>query len=189
MKYFKKLVGKKVYLSPINPTDYEQYCAWINDFNTTVCLGLATTNTSLNQEQKILEDLAQGHNYAIVKIADDKLIGNCSLNEINHINRTATLGIFIGEKDNRNQGLGTEAMELLLSYGFKVLNLSNIMLKVFAFNKRAINAYQKLGFNQFGRRTAAYFINDQYYDTIYMELLKKDFTSNILAEVFNSIIR
>ena len=31
MKYFKKLEGEKVYLSPINQEDYEIYVKWLNN--------------------------------------------------------------------------------------------------------------------------------------------------------------
>ena len=32
MKYFKKLVGDKIYLSPRNIEDAELYVKWMNDF-------------------------------------------------------------------------------------------------------------------------------------------------------------
>lgn len=54
-------------------------------------------------------------------------------------------------------------MELLLDYGFNALNLQNIMLEVFDYNKRAIKAYEKVGFKVIGKRRQAKFfliIND-----------------------------
>ena len=39
MKYFKKLVGEKIYLSPPNEEDIEIYTKWLNDFNTTDYIG------------------------------------------------------------------------------------------------------------------------------------------------------
>ena len=35
MKYFKKLVGEHIYLSPIRVEDVEKYTEWMNDFETT----------------------------------------------------------------------------------------------------------------------------------------------------------
>ena len=35
MKYFKKLVGERIYLSPRNLEDVEKYTEWMNDFNIT----------------------------------------------------------------------------------------------------------------------------------------------------------
>ena len=39
MKYFKKFVGKRIYLSPMNIEDAETYVKWLNDFNVTNGLG------------------------------------------------------------------------------------------------------------------------------------------------------
>lgn len=49
--------------------------------------------------------------FVIVTIEDNEMIGTVSLESIEHINRCATLGIFIGNKDFRSKGYGTEAME------------------------------------------------------------------------------
>ena len=62
---------------------------------------------------------------------------------INNINRTAELGVFIGDNDHLSCGYGSEAIMLILDYGFNFLNLNNIMLRVFDFNIRAIKAYKK----------------------------------------------
>ena len=34
MKYFKKIVGDKIYLSPINSDDYLKYTEWLNEVQT-----------------------------------------------------------------------------------------------------------------------------------------------------------
>jgi len=182
-RYFMKMSGKKVYLSPINPEDYEQYALWINDFKISCGLGSSIGNYSLPKEKEVLERLAsEGHNYAIIDSENDTLLGNCSLFDIDQINRKAELGIFIGEKGNHNKGYGKDAIELILSYGFKVLNLNNIMLKVFSFNKNAISAYEKSGFIEIGRRHESYLVNGTWYDDVFMEILSKDFKSSYLDE-------
>lgn len=40
MKYFKKLVGDTIYLSPRNSEDVEIFTKWLNDFQVTDGLGL-----------------------------------------------------------------------------------------------------------------------------------------------------
>lgn len=176
MKYFKKLEGKQVYLSPINLEDCETYTRWINDLNTTVRLGNASATISLYSEKAFLENMVKEQNqFAIIKKEDDQLLGNCGLLEVNHIHNTSKVGLFIGEDANRGKGYGTEALSLLLSYSFKVLNLNNIMLQVFAFNENAIGAYKKLGFREIGKRSQSYLLDGTYYDEIYMEILAKDF--------------
>ena len=71
---------------------------------------------------------------------------------INYQNRIGTVGIFIGDESNRNNGYGAETLKLLLDYGFNYLNLNNIMLTVKSFNERAIKCYEKVGFKEFVRR-------------------------------------
>lgn len=184
MKYFRKLEGERLFLSPISMDDLEQYTAWMNDLSTTVQLGNASTHVSLASEKEYLEKLIrEGHNYAIILKSSEMLIGNCSLFNINPVHRTAEVGIFIGDEKHRGQGYGAEALELLLAYGFKILNLNNIMLKVFAFNQRAIRSYEKVGFRIFGRRSQAYYLNGKYYDVIMMEALAQDFKSSLLDDV------
>lgn len=119
-------------------------------------------------------------NFAIVNIENDKLIGNCSLMNINYQNRIGTVGIFIGDENNRSNGYGTEALKLLLDYGFNYLNLNNIMLTVKSFNERAIKCYEKVGFKEFGRRRESYFLNGKYYDDIHMDILVSEFKGNYI---------
>lgn len=139
MPYFKKIVGERVYLSPINVEDVEKYTEWVNDLDVTINLIIAPNVYSLEKEREALIRLnKEGYNFAIVTLDKDELIGNCGLIDVNLIHRTAEAGIFIGNKNYWNKGYGTEAMNLLLDYGFNLLNLNNIMLRVYSFNKSLI---------------------------------------------------
>lgn len=118
--------------------------------------------------------------FVIATLDDDKIIGTVSLERIKHVYRTATLGIFIGDKDYRSKGYGTEAIKLILEYGFKYLNLNNIKLDVMAFNEKAIACYKKCGFKEYGRRRECEFINGKYYDCISMDILAREFDGNYI---------
>lgn len=184
MKYFRKLVGDNVYLSPVNMEDLKQYTQWLNDLHITTRLGNATENITMDKEKELLERLDKdGHMYAIIEKETDTLLGNIGLFNINNIHRIAEIGIFIGNSECRGKGYGTEAMRLLMEYGFKILNLYNIMLTVKDFNENAIEAYKKIGFKEFGRRKECYFLNGKYYDVIYMEVLAKEFKGEFLNEL------
>ena len=181
MKYFKKLVGEKVYLAPMMMENLEKYTEWMNDFETTDYIGRSASVTSLEGERNWLErNIDNDGMFCIIEKESDKLIGNMGLKDINHLHRTATLGIFIGDKESRNKGYGTEAIKLLLDYGFNYLNLNNIKLDVFEFNQRAQACYEKCGFKEYGRRRKCYFINGKYYDIIEMEILAEEFEGNYI---------
>lgn len=175
MKYFKKLIGERIYLSPMNVDDLEIYTKWMNDFAVTDGIHQSSQLISLSSEKDFLENKKNSYQFAIVDKNTDKLIGNCGLDKIDHIDRIAEIGIFIGEEEYRNNGYGTEAIKLLLDYGFNYLNLNNIMLRVFSFNERAINCYKKVGFKEIGKRRKCIYTNGKYYDEIYMDILNDEY--------------
>ena len=181
MKYFKKLVGDRIYLSPRNSEDVEKFTEWLNDFETTDYTGRSGILTTLDGERKYLEENSNPEaTFVIVTLEDNKMIGTVSLEDINWINRTATLGIFIGDKEFRSKGYGTEAIRLILEYGFKYMNLYNIKLDLMEFNERALKCYEKCGFKEYGRRRKCKFVNGKYYDSISMDILADEFTGDFI---------
>ncbi|MBP1925317.1 RimJ/RimL family protein N-acetyltransferase [Sedimentibacter acidaminivorans] len=175
MKYSKKMIGKRVYLSPMSIEDAEIYVKWLNDFNVTDGLGTSNNIISVESEKEWISQNTSKYQLAIIRLEDDMLIGNCGLQEIDHIRQCGVVGLFFGEEENRSKGYGQEVLNLLLNYGFEYLNLNNIMLKVFSFNERAINCYTKVGFKEIGRRRQSYYLKGRYWDEVYMDILKQEF--------------
>ena len=181
MKYFKKLVGDRIYLSPRSIEDAEKFTEWLNDFETTDYIGRSGRLLTVAEEKEFLEkNINSEATFVIVTLDDDKMIGTVSIEKINHLNRTGVLGIFIGDKDYRNNGYGTEAIKLILEYGFKYLNLNNIKLDLMEFNERALKCYKKCGFKEYGRRRKSEFVNGKYYDKISMDILKEEFEGDYI---------
>lgn len=181
MKYFKKLLGDRIYLSPRNIEDVEKFTEWMNDFEVTDYIGRSAQIMSLQGEKKYLEEDANPEaTFSIITLNEDKMIGTVGLEKINHINKNATLGIFIGDKEYLSKGYGTEAIRLLLDYGFNYMNLHSIRLSLMSFNERALKCYQKCGFKETGRIRENKFINGNYYDTICMDILKSEFNENYI---------
>ena len=182
MKYFKKLIGERIYLSPMSIEDAEKYVEWLSDFKVTDGLGRSSNLMKIEDEKTWIMNESKNSdlNFAIVNLEKDELIGNCSLMDISYKNRIGTVGIFIGDENNRSNGYGTEVLKLLLDYGFNYLNLNNIMLTVKSFNERAIKCYEKVGFKEFGRRRESYFLNGKYYDDVHMDILANEFKGNYI---------
>jgi len=125
--------------------------------------------------KKVVEGL-EGIRFDMVLLDGDVLIGHISLHDIDHFNRHAFLGIVIGESEYHSKGYGAEAVRLVLDYGFKTLNLHNIMLSVHADNHAGIACYKKVGFKDAGRRREWLFKDGKYIDVIYMDILAHEFT-------------
>lgn len=191
MAYYKKLVGEKVYLSPKTSSEEEIqiHTEWMNDFEVTDYTLRSGLLFSPAMEREWLENTDKDKTSMVFNIVDletDKLIGTTGLHSINRTNRTAELGIFIGDKDYRNNGYGTEVVNLLTEFGFKYVNLHSIYLYVLANNERAHKCYLKCGFKEVGRTRESAFINGKYYDTIYMDILESEFKGDFIK---NKVIK
>ncbi len=168
--YFKKMVGIKCYLSPLDVEDAPLFTQWVNDYDITRYLTLSPMSISEISEREFLEKVSREHHYAVVDLKNDRLLGTCGFLSVDHLNQTGEVGLFIGVKDVWGQGYGAEALSLLVDYGFRVLNLHNVMLQVRSYNERAIRCYEKIGFARFGVRTGAILREGQRHDMIYMEI-------------------
>ena len=181
MKYFKKLVGERIYLSPRNSEDLERFTEWLNDFEITDYLGRSGMLVSLDGEKQYLEKNNNPEaSFVIVTLDNNEMIGTVSLEKVDSINRSATLGIFIGNKEYWNNSYGAEAIKLILDYGFNYKNVHSINLELMSFNERALKCYKKCGFKEIGRIRQCKYINGKYYDTILMDILKEEFTESCI---------
>jgi RimJ/RimL family protein N-acetyltransferase len=186
--YFRKMTGNKCYLSPLNSRDAGKFTEWLNDLEVTENLTLYSSIINTENEKIFLETLCKDHNYSIIDNDTNELIGNCGFLDLDHLNQTAEVGIFIGNKNYWNKGYGTEALTLLVDYGFEALNLHNIGLRVYSFNERAIISYEKAGFKKTGKRREALLRKDERHDIIFMDILCNEFyeTNGIIKAIKTS---
>ncbi len=179
MKYYKKLIGKKCYLSPLNLEDADQYAQWLSDIDVGISLGCYTMQLNLKKEEKILEKMTERNDYVfgIIDKENDTLIGNCGLHDVNTIDGRAEFGIFIGDKSYWGKGFGKEATRLILDFGFNILNLHEIYLQVFEYNPAAIKLYEKVGFKRIGAFREAKHIGKRKFDVVIMDMLAEEYSS------------
>jgi len=189
MKYFKKIVGKKCYLSPVSYDDVEKYTEWINDMETGVFVLFASNVIGVAKEKEILMHLDQNDIiFAIIDKESNNPLGFCGLHNKNEIHRSAVLGITIADKNYWGHGIGTEAVQLLLDFGFNMLNLHSISLDVFSYNTRAIKCYEKCGFKYAGKKREAVFIAGKYHDVQVYDILFSDFTSPSIISTYDKVV-
>jgi len=179
MKYFKKLVGKKCYLSPLNLEDAPQYSEWLSNIEIGLSLEIFHTQLSVRKEEQILQQMIDRNEYifAIVDLTTDTLIGNCGLHNVHHINGLAEFGIFLGNNEYIGKGYAKEATSLILDFGFNILNLHAIHLRVYEFNTRARKLYESVGFKKTGMFRQAKAIGKKRYDVLIMDILADEYQS------------
>ena len=185
MQYFRKIVGDRIYLSPRGASDeeIEKFTEWMNDFQVTDYINKSEQIMTAIGKKEWLENTArknENKNFNIIDLNSNKLIGTIGLEKFNWTSRNAVLGIFIGDKNYRNNGYGTEAIKLLLEFGFKYLNLHSIRLSLLSVNERAHKCYLKCGFKDAGKSREEIFLNGKYYDKLYMDILEGEFEGDYI---------
>ena len=178
--------GELVALGPLRRDLLPLYLRWVNDFGALRTLG-AFLPTTLEDETKWYDEWTTSETivpFTIYRRPEMHPIGTASLFEVDHRNRTATFGIFVGDGDHRGKGCGTETTRLVLDYAFTVLGLHNVMLTVLEFNAAGIRAYQKAGFKELGRRRQSHLSGGELWDEIYMDCLSSEFESRVLRRIY-----
>ena len=179
IRNFLELKGDLVYLKKLDKEYLEQY--WENLSNSSIESTIFTGTQQVFSKSDIeeyLEDISKDRSrfdFLIFLKESNKLVGEVVINDIDRNNRGASTRVSINRKEDFNKGYGTEAMILLLNYGFSMLNLHRIELEVFPFNERAIHVYEKIGFVREGIRRDGCFFNNKYYNMITMSILEEEF--------------
>ncbi len=177
----------RIRLRPIEREDLPRFTAWFADVEVRQFLGRYLPMSMASEEKWFEEMLTRPEDerpMAIDLHAGEgtwRHIGSAGYQSIDWRNRSAEVGVAIGEKSMWNQGLGTEVMEALLRHGFDMLNLNRIFLRVFDSNQRAMRAYEKAGFVLEGRMRQAEFRGGQYHDVLLLSVLRDEWRSRAAA--------
>ncbi len=181
------ITGERVRLRAMSRSDLPQFVVWLNDPEVIRYTSLYAPFSLEHEEQWFQKTLALSVDeqplVIEVKIEDRwEAVGNVGFMNFDQRARSAEIGILIGEKDYWNKGYGTEAMQLMVGYGFGALNLNRIHLRVYEINPRGVRCYEKVGFQHEGRLRQAYYLEGQYIDILVMSILKKDWTDKKMKE-------
>ncbi len=174
------ITGEHVVLRGLELSDTDEILKYFNDVELRRFLGHLIPVSRDEEEQWIRntwENRQKGTEYVFgIELKENQLlIGTCSLFSVQRINRSAELGIAIWNKKCWSKGHGTEAINLLLGYGFNFLNLHSVFLIVNEDNLRAIKAYEKVGFKQSARHRESLFQDGKFKDTLLMDILEDEF--------------
>ena len=170
------ITGTHLTLRAWEKTDLEAFTRWFNDPEITIHLGNAYPCLSPEQEERYMAKMVdEPHKYSIIVRESGMLIGNCDLHNIDQHNRSAEVGIVIGEKDYWDQGYGREALGMLLEIGFEGLGLNRVGLTLLDINERGYRCYLATGFREEGRLRQRSFVKGAFRDEIVMSVLASEY--------------
>lgn len=175
------LEGKKVRLRPLSMNDLDSIMEWVNDEEVTRTLLTGRYPMTREAEIKWLEEHTATDAKEVTFVIETRsgeYLGGISLFRFQAVERIAELGIVVGRKTAWGQGYGTEAMRLLVAYGFEQLNLHMIYLTVLADNPRASHIYEKVGFAHEGCLRDRVYRGGCYHDLLTMSLKRTEWEQN-----------
>jgi RimJ/RimL family protein N-acetyltransferase len=173
----KRLVGESVELRRHDRANYPLYARWYGDeeiWHLTSWMSQPMQRAAVERLFEEREKSSIDDSFAIHRESEDEPVGVIGLSNISEANASADLSVIVGEAEARDQGLGTEAIRLILSYAFEELGLNSVALSVFDFNEAAIHTYENLGFEREGRMREAIRRDDGFHDAILMRILAAD---------------
>jgi RimJ/RimL family protein N-acetyltransferase len=175
------LVGQRVQLRGLLEDDLPILARWEMDAGrmTTLSNRVAPPSEAAAKERiakwSANEDDRLG--FAIETLDDPSvLVGHVGLWGWQTKDRCATIGIALG-REYLGRGYGTDAMRVIVDYGFRELGLHRVQLTVAPFNPAGIRAYEKAGFAEEGRRREAVWHDGRWYDEVLMSVLEHEWAA------------
>jgi RimJ/RimL family protein N-acetyltransferase len=160
-------------LRPLEAEDVVKLKEWRDDYEVFKFLGGGFMPVSLSQFRTwittMVDNTGNTKRFAITDL-EGKHIGVIGLYSINWINRTAELGMYIGDPEFRGKGYGCDAAACLLRFAKRVLNLRKVKLEVVESNVAAVKLYRNLGFREVGIFLEDRFIDGKFENVLAMEL-------------------
>ncbi len=180
--------GQQLRLAPIDhEKDPEIAARWTYDPAYLRSLGLAAarplTAAQIKKKyealEKQMEESRDLFHFALRTCPADesqesRLLGFASVTWIEWPHGNGYLQIAIGERQDRGKGYGSEALRLLLRYGFAELNLFRLSAVIGSENQAALHLFQKFGFVEEVRRRKALLRDGQTYDLLHLGLLSQE---------------
>lgn len=174
------LKGENIYIRALEPNDLEFVYAMENDQDIWEVSNTQTPYSRFlvkqyleNAHQDIYE--AKQLRLAICKDQDFPAIGLIDLFEFDPKNNRAGIGIVIQGNENRNQNVGSEALELLIRYAFYNLNLHQLYANIGVENVASLALFSKFGFQKIGTKKDWVLVNGIYKDESIFQLINKQF--------------
>ena len=174
--------GKRIILRTWKHEDMNDLIEGLNNLNVSKWLAAVPypytrkdANDFISYAKKLDED-SKDLMLAIVLKENNKVIGGTSIQSINKKDGTATGGIWLNEKYQKN-GYGTEAFSTRAKYCFEMLGLRRLENGYFSNNEKSRKMQEKLGYQYEGKRRKKYLClaTNEYVDECITGLLKDEF--------------
>ena len=162
-------IGEDAYITPLDLRDasaifletersrryLREYLPWVD------CVkGVEDTCNFINAETKLIHE---GRKIHVTIWQDDAFCGIASLFDIDKVNRSATIGYWLGKR-HQGKGLMTRTVKALIDHAISQLHLNRLELRAHTENLQSQGVAKRLGFQHEGTLKQAEWLYDKYVD-------------------------
>ena len=153
----KYLIGKTISLHGLTAVDVSEdspYFSWLDDLSLDSFTERSYFPNNSTRMKSYFDRACENDDLILLGIFDnetDKHIGNITFQEIDWINRRAFIAYMLGDKEFSGKGIITQAVLMMMFYGFQKLNFDRIHGGVSELHVASIRICQKVGLLEEGR--------------------------------------
>jgi diamine N-acetyltransferase len=169
---------EKIRLRAMEPEDLEILYDWENNpsnwtiSNTVSPFSKYTLKRYLESSHKGIYETGQLR-LMIDHISDKITIGTIDLFDFDSFHKRAGVGILIANEDYRRKGYGSMALQCLIGYCFKTLQLHQLYCNILSGNPESMDIFKKHGFIQTGVKKDWIKTSEGYSDEYLYQLINK----------------
>ncbi|TDS15312.1 diamine N-acetyltransferase [Maribacter caenipelagi] len=167
------LKGNQIYLRALEQKDLDFLYALENDTDVWEVSGTVTPYSKdvlqlyLDSAHRDIYDVKQLR--LVICSQDHQTLGLIDVFDFEPNHHRAGIGIVILDKNQRNKGVGAEAITLLCNYLFEVLGLRQVYANILEENAPSLYLFKKLGFQEIGIKKDWVRFKDTYKNEILLQ--------------------
>ena len=174
--------NKGIRLRALEPVDIDLLYSWENDPNIWKLSNTLTPFSRYSIEQFVKNaqaDIYQSRQvrWMIDLTSKDKTetIGTIDLFEFDPLHRRAGIGILIQDSNNREKGYANSALEVIVEYSFRILELHQLYCNISEKNISSLALFRKQGFKVVGEKKEWIYENEEWQSEFLLQLLRNDY--------------
>ena len=186
MKKF--LIGKRISLHGLSSEDINEkspYFSWLDDLSLDLYTEKSYYPNNIQRMQDYYHQTNKSDKILFLGIFDNetkKHIGNLCLQAICNLNRRAEVAYFLGDKNFSRKGIVTEAVKMIMYYGFNKLNLERIHAGASERNLASIRIFEKCGLKIEGKMRNHLFRNGEFSDVVLAGAFRSEWMKEVKTE-------
>lgn len=185
--YFPEIHTERLRLRCFSKSDVIDIFAIRSDYEVTK-YNSGAAYTDPNQALNLIERSLAGFQnksslyWAITIIGSDTVVGQAGFNCWDSDNNSAEVGFDL-KRDQWRQGIMTEALSAILSFGFNFMGLNRVGAQVSTYNESSKALLEKLKFQHEGKQREQYFEDGKYHDLDLFAVLRRELPSSVSESV------